>query len=281
MMAVGFAVIMASSVSVLTGQDDDQIWKAFTTWIRTNPKIATLRAYGEKLGREGLSEGEIRRRTEIIRKLFKEDPLKSVEVTYDRIFSKPLTGDPKQDGFTSTPSTFLMESAKALEPGRALDVGAGQGRNSVWLAQEGWEVTAIDVSEGGLAAAQANARNAGVRITTIKTSYQDFDFGTDQWDLIVLILAWAPMSDPDFVARLEAGLRPGGAIIFEHVLETNKQKFPDYVHGLAPNILLDHIRNFRIRYYEEGVWPGDWGGPPAELVRMVAITEGRGGRSYQ
>ena len=270
LIAAGLALGLALSIPPLNGQEDDKVWGAFTAWIRTNPETATLSAYGEQLSLEGVSKTEIERRLEIIRRMFREDPLRGVEITYDRIFSKPLSGDPEQDGFTSTPSVFLMESAEMLKPGRALDVGAGQGRNAVWLAGKGWDVTAIDISEGGLAAAKANAGKTGVHIATVKTSYQEFDFGTEQWDLIVMILSWAPMSDPDFVTRMEAGLRPGGVIIFEHVLETSKQKFPDYVHGLPTNALLGYLQDFVIQYYEEGVWQGDWGGPPAELVRLIA-----------
>ena len=163
-----------------------------------------------------------------------------------------------------------MESVSGLEPGNALDVGAGQGRNAVWLAQQGWDVTGIDISGVGLAVAAANAEKVGTPIKTAKTTYLDFDFGTEQWDLIVMILSWAPMSDPAFIARLNASLRPGGVIVFEHVLETEKQSFPAYVQGLPPNALLTHFKDFHIQKYEEGVWPGDWGGPPAELVRMIA-----------
>ena len=249
---------------------EQEIWQDFTTWMRSSPERPTLESYGEKLAAGGYSESEVARRLEIIRRLLKEDPLRGVELTYDRIFSKPVTGDPQKDGFTSTPSAFLMESAKGLQPGRALDVGAGQGRNAVWLARQGWEVTAIDISGSGLAAAAANAARAGVRLTTVKTSYQDFDFGSGRWDLIVMILSWAPMSDPKFVARVEAGLRPGGILIFEHVLETKKQKFPPVVHPLPPNALLRYVGDLTIQYYEENVWQGDWGGPPAELVRLIA-----------
>lgn len=229
-----------------------------------------MRAYEEKLIQDGLSPDEIKLQLDTLRRLLKDDPEKSIELTYDRIFSKPLTGDPKKDGFTSSPSVFMMESVKVLKPEYALDIGAGQGRNAVWLAQQGWDVTGIDLSGVGLAAAAANAEKAGTKIKTIKTAYQDFDFGKEQWDLIVMILSWAPVSDPTFVARLHASLRPGGIIVFEHVLETEKQSFPDYVHGLPPNALLSLFKNFHIQKYEEGVWPGDWGGPPAELVRMIA-----------
>ena len=250
--------------------DDEKIWASFNAWVVSTPGKVDLKAYGEKLAQEGLSQAEIQQQLKSIRRLLTDHPEKGVEITYDRIFSRPLTGDPEKDGFTSTPSVFMMETTKGLKPGRALDVGAGQGRNAVWLAQQGWDVTGIDISAVGLAAAAANAQKAGTSIKTVKTTYQDFDFGNEQWDLIVMILSWAPMSDPTFVARLKASLRPGGVIVFEHVLETEKQSFPSIVHGLPPNALLTYFKDFYIQKYEEGVWPGDWGGPPAELVRMIA-----------
>jgi len=250
--------------------DDEKIWESFNAWVLTNPGKVNLEAYGEKLAKEGLSQTEIQQQLKSIQRLLSDHPEKGVEITYDRIFSRPLTGDPEKDGFTSTPSVFMMEATKGLKPGKALDVGAGQGRNAVWLAQQGWDVTGIDISGVGLAAATANARKAGTSINTVKTTYQDFDFGTEQWDLIVMILSWAPMSDPAFAARLKASLRPGGVVVFEHVLETGKQSFPPMVHGLLPNALLTYFKDFYIQKYEEGIWPGDWGGPPAELVRMIA-----------
>ena len=266
----GFMFCFILSAAAQSPQEDDEVWKSFTAWIMTDPESVTLTAYGKKLAADGLSQEDIQAQLETIRRLYKENPLKGVEVTYDRIFSKPLSGDPEKDGFTSTPSAFMVESAQKLEPGKALDVGAGQGRNSVWLAQQGWDVTGIDISGVGLAAASANAGKAGVRISTVKTVYKDFDFGTEQWDLIVMILSWAPVSDSDFVARLHTALRPGGVIVFEHVLDTPKQKFPGTVRAVPPNALLEYFKDFFIQYYEEGVWPGDWGGPPAELVRMIA-----------
>lgn len=270
LLVMGILAIFLGSAVGQDLPDDEKIWESFKAWVLTNPPQPSLKAFGEKLTEDGLSKEEIQRHLDTIRRLYKEHPEKGIEITYDRIFSKPLTGDPEKDGFTSTPSVFMMDSLKGLEPGKALDVGAGQGRNSVWLAQQGWEVTAVDISGVGLAVAAANAEKAGTHVTVVKTTYQDFDFGIEQWDLIVMILSWAPVSDPAFVARLHASLRPGGVVIFEHVLVTEKQSFPAYVHGLPPNALLIHFKNFHIQKYEEGVWPGDWGGPPAELVRMIA-----------
>lgn len=267
---IGILVMLVASTPAQDKEDDEKTWDSFKAWILTNPPQPSLKAYGEKLTADGLTKEEVQQQLDTIRRLFKAQPERGVELTYDQIFSKPLTGDPEKDGFTSTPSVYMMESVKDLEPGKALDVGAGQGRNSVWLAQQGWEVTGIDISGVGLAAAEANAEEAGTRISTVKTTYQDFDFGTEQWDLIVMILSWAPVSDAEFVARLYASLRPGGVLVFEHVLQTEKQSFPAYVNGLPPNALLAHFKEFHIQKYEEGVWLGDWGGPPAELVRMIA-----------
>ncbi len=106
--------------------DDEKVWESFRTWILTNPTQPSLKAYGEKLAAEGLTEDEVQKQLDTIRRLFKDHPEKGVEITYDRIFSKPLTGDPEKDGFTATPSVFMMESVKGFDPGTALDVGAGQ-----------------------------------------------------------------------------------------------------------------------------------------------------------
>jgi 2-polyprenyl-3-methyl-5-hydroxy-6-metoxy-1,4-benzoquinol methylase len=264
-------VFIAQAPAISRDQEEDEkIWAAFTAWIGTNPEKVSIKAYEEKLSKDGLAPDEIKKHIETIRRLFKEHPEKSIEFSYDRFYSKPLTGDPKKDNFTSTPSVFMMESTKDLTPGTALDVGAGQGRNAVWLAQQGWDVTAIDISSVGLAVASNNAKNAGTSITTVKTTYQDYDFGTERWDLIVMILSWAPVSDPAFVDRLIASLRPGGVLVFEHVLATEKQSFPANVHALVPNALLSYFKDLHIQKYEEGVWPGDWGDPTAELVRLIA-----------
>lgn len=167
--------------------DDEAVWDAFVTWIASAPEGAKLQDYGERLRQNEVPEDEVERRLSVIRKLFSEQPERGIELTYDRIYSKPLTGDLEQDGFKSTPSAFMMESVESLTPGRALDVGAGQGRNAVWLAGQGWEVTAIDLSGAGLAAARENAARVGKQLETVQTSYAAYEFGDQQWDLIVMI----------------------------------------------------------------------------------------------
>jgi len=162
-----------------------------------------VQGYLAELQKKGISPEDIQRQAAIIMRLFGERP-EGVEIYYDRVFARPLSGNPARDGFNSSPSAFLIEAAKGLMPANALDAGMGQGRNAVYLAQMGWKVTGFDISKAGIAAARANAEKSGLRITTVKASYDAFDFGSEKWDLIVLTFAWAPVSDPEFVRRIHA-----------------------------------------------------------------------------
>ena len=194
---------------------------------------------------------------------------------YDPLYGKPLTGELEKDGFKTAPNAFLVESMKTIEPGgKALDVGAGMGRNGIHLAKLGWEVTGIDLSAQGLAVMKAEAEKAGLKVETIKTSYEGYDFGKERWDLVAMILSWAPIEDPAFLARLKASIKPGGHIVFEHVTQREKDPFPPGVHAPAPGALREKFRDFDILVYREGDDYGDWGGPPTGHVRMVARKRG-------
>jgi len=113
--------------------------------------------------------------------------------------------DPKSN-FIRNPNAFLVETVKPLNPGRALDVGMGQGRNALWLAQQGWEVTGADISEEGIRLAREQAIKIGVRLNTVLKSADEFDYGRDQWHLIIGIF----MHDiyARNAAKIVEGLKP-------------------------------------------------------------------------
>ena len=67
------------------------------------------------------------------------------------------------------------------------------------------------------------AGQAGLKIRTVLSGYQEFDFGVDRWDLIVMIYAFVPVRSTAFVKRVTDSLRPGGALVFEHYLDTGEQ----------------------------------------------------------
>lgn len=145
----------------------------------------------------------------------------------------------------------------------------GQGRNALYLAKTGWEVTGFDISSKGLAAARAAAEREGVKIQTALQGWQDFDFGTEKWDLIVMSYAWVPIDDPAFVKRLLAGLRPAGLLVFEHYLVNKSGGVPG---APKPNELLRLFGNdLRILRYEDIETVSDWANQSkARVARLLA-----------
>jgi len=269
MMLLAVGLLLAGNAAAQDVPKDDAVWEAFIGWFRTAPEGRDIFGmYSAKLAAEGVSAAEVQRRLKTIVRLFSERP-EGAEVFYDRSYSRPLTGDPSQDT-PRVPSAFIVDAAKGLKPGAALDVGSGQGRNAIFLAREGWDVTAMDISQAGLDAAQANAAKAGVGIRTEKGAYETFDFGVGRWDLIAVIFAWAPVSDPAFVSRLKASLRPGGVVLFEHFIDSPEDPYAPMVRAVMPNALKDYFADFEIVSYEETVTTADWGGPGSRVVRMVA-----------
>jgi len=265
----GAALTDQAQTQALPG--DEQIWKDFLAWFKAAP--LTPNAFGDyaaELGRQKLPKEEIERRFGVIMRLF-SIRTDGVEIFYDKTFSRPaLTGRPEEDGFASTPSEFLFGAVKDVKPGRALDAGMGQGRNAVALARAGWTVAGFDISGEAVSAAARNAEAAGVRITAMKDDYAAFDFGRDQWDLIALIFAWAPIDDPDFVERLRTSLKPGGLVVYEHFISTPERRHAPMVRALGPGAPREAFAGFEIVSYEEIKGTGDWGGPDSNLVRMVA-----------
>jgi len=249
--------------------DDNAVWTAFVGWFRTAPEDPDLFGkYAAKLGAEGVPAAEVRRRLGAIVRMFSERP-EGAEIFYDRAYSRPLTGNPALDA-PRAPSEFVVEAARGLKPGTALDLGSGQGRNAVYLAGKGWDVTALDISQAGLDAARANAAKAGVALRTVKGAYETSDLGVDRWDLIAVIFAWAPVQDPSFVARLKTSLKPGGVVLFEHFVDTPDNPHAPMVRALKPDDLKTHFADFEIASYEEKEMTADWGGPGSVVVRMVA-----------
>ena len=88
--------------------------------------------------------------------------------------------------YRDEPTTFLSEIiVERGAPGRALDIGCGSGVDSVFLAQNGWDVTSLDFMPDALQMASERARNAGVEISTIEADALKWDAPADSFDLIV------------------------------------------------------------------------------------------------
>lgn len=95
--------------------------------------------------------------------------------------------------WTGEPNRFLVEEVEGLAPGRALDLGAGEGRNAVWLARHGWRVTAVDFSEVGLDKARRLAERAGVNVELVCADATEPIDGA--FDLVVVLYLHLPVED--------------------------------------------------------------------------------------
>ncbi len=118
--------------------------------------------------------------------------------------------------WSGNPNPRLVDHAAGLPPGDALDVGCGEGADAVWLARQGWRVTAMDVSEVALGKAAAHAREAGVadRVTPL---HHDLIAGgplPGDYDLVSTQFMHPPPDLFDEVyQRIGATVRPGGALL--------------------------------------------------------------------
>lgn len=119
--------------------------------------------------------------------------------------------------FGTDPNDFLREAAHHLPPGgRVLCLAEGEGRNAVWLAQQGFDVTGVDTAAVGLAKARALAAERGVRLTTVTADLATFEFEPAAWDGVVSIFAHVPAEVRRLVhAALPVTLRPGGVLVLE------------------------------------------------------------------
>lgn len=107
--------------------------------------------------------------------------------------------------WTSEPNRFLVGEAQPLAPGRALDVACGEGRNAVWLADRGWQVTGVDFSEVGLQKARALARSRGVRARWIAADLREYVPERSAYDLVLVFYLQVPASERTAIVRTVAG----------------------------------------------------------------------------
>lgn len=120
--------------------------------------------------------------------------------------------------FGTAPNAFLAAHAALLKPGqRALCVADGEGRNSVWLAQQGLEVTAFDFSPVALDKARRLAAERGVRVRYELASVEDWRWPAGEFDAVVAIFIQfvVPAARRVLFERMSAALRPGGLLLVE------------------------------------------------------------------
>ena len=118
--------------------------------------------------------------------------------------------------YGTDPNDFLAAQAGAIPKGKVLCIGDGEGRNGVFLATQGYQVTSVDSSKVGLAKAQELATEKGVTLKTVVADLNDFDIGENQWDGVVSIYCHLPAPLRQKVhGNVVRGLKPGGVMLLE------------------------------------------------------------------
>ncbi|WP_367111553.1 class I SAM-dependent methyltransferase [uncultured Psychrobacter sp.] len=123
--------------------------------------------------------------------------------------------------FGTQPNDFLKEQFKQIPVGgRVLCLAEGEGRNAVFLAEQGYDVTAMDLSDVGLNKALKLAGKRGVKIKTQVADLADYQFGAQKWDAIISIWAHMPETVRQYVhAQIAPALKPNGVFIVEAYTE--------------------------------------------------------------
>jgi SAM-dependent methyltransferase len=116
--------------------------------------------------------------------------------------------------WSAVPNQFVVAELENMAPGRALDLGAGEGRNAIWLAGLGWRVTAVDFSAVGLAKGAELAAGRGVTVEWVEADLRTYRPEPGAYDLV--LLAYVHLLAAEFGAVLAAAvpaLAPGGTLL--------------------------------------------------------------------
>lgn len=182
--------------------------------------------------------------------------------------------------FGTAPNEWLREQAHLLPPrGRVLCVAAGEGRNSVWLARQGFEVDAFDVADRAVDKARVFAHREGVMVNFAVADCDGFSWPEAAYDGVAAI--FVQFADPPLRARLferiVRSLKPGGVLI----LQGYTPKQPEYLTGGPP--ILSHLYTpellqaafaglsiIELRDYEAVVQEGQGHNGQSALIGLVA-----------
>ncbi len=182
--------------------------------------------------------------------------------------------------FGTEPNAWLREHRGLLQPGqRVLSVADGEGRNSVWLAQQGLVVDAFDVSEIGVAKARALASERGVSVNFALSDVDAFAWPQATYDAVVAI--FVQFADPALRERLFAQcrrtLKPGGLLLLQGYtpkqLEYKTGGPPHLSHLYTEAMLREAFADWdllELREYEAEVAEGTGHKGRSALVGMVA-----------
>lgn len=154
-------------------------------------------------------------------------------------------------------NAFLARMAAGRPPGRALDIGIGEGRNAFFLASQGWHVTGFDTSAAGIKLTVAEAAKRRLPVTALVADVDRFDYGQERWDLVAGLFMHEMITTN--AAKIVASMKPGGVLIVEGMqYGAMGTGVGGTAYGHRPNELLRAFAGLRVVFYEEAMAPPYW-----------------------
>lgn len=151
------------------------------------------------------------------------------------------------------------------QPGAAIDLGMGEGRNAIFLASKRWQVTGVDFSAEAVKQAKSRAAAAHLPIEAVIRDLDEYEFGHAKWDLIALFYmhAWFHESKRDVPRLLVEALKPGGLLVIEG--------YAGEKGAYQTNGLLRTFIDLKITHYEDVRDEAEWAlGEKSRVVRFIA-----------
>jgi len=169
------------------------------------------------------------------------------------------------------PDAWLVEQVASLPPGHALEPACGLGHNAIWLAQQGWQVDAVDVSPVGLRLASELADRHHAKVHWIASDLDEFTAPPGTYDLI---LVFRFLDRARLPAIIEQALRPGGRLLYETFtlahISRPESHMKNQAFALAPGELPELFPRLATLSYSELTLPD------RDVARLVAQRRTRG-----
>lgn len=166
-----------------------------------------------------------------------------------------------EEDLDAPPTPLVVQTAANLRAGTALDLASGSGRNAIWLAGRGWNVTAVDGSPEAIRILRENASQQGL---TIVTEVADLEHGCNclapnAWDLICICY----YLQRDLFEPARRALKPGGIVVaIVHITEDGEEPTRN---RLRPGELLGYFDGWEILHHYEG--------KPSDTAHKRAVAE--------
>lgn len=158
------------------------------------------------------------------------------------------SGERPSEDLLAAPTALVVETAKQLKPGKALDLACGTGRNAIWLAKHGWSVTAVDGAPTAIEILRRRASEAGLRIESVVSDLEKggYSIPPSNFDLVTICY----YLQHDLFEPAKQGVKPGGILLaIVHILEPGE---PPRKNRLAPGELQNYFQGWRILHLYEG-----------------------------